>query len=364
MKRLSVFPFLFFVLLAIRCIGQTNRDEPAPHGTQILFLGTAGGPPLYEERSEPATLLIVDGRKYLIDCGIGTMQRMLQAGIPSEQVEQIFLSHLHSDHDLGLVDVMANDFFSLNSASGAGHMIQIFGPPQTKELVDTAFHFIAISVRPFAAENPASYPSNNGHLASPFVVHEVERVGTIFRDDKIRVIAAENTHYALMSAASRKQMKSYSYRFETAHGVIVFTGDTGPSDAVASMAKDADVFVAEASSLDPEDLDRFVSLMAAQNQWSPARTKAFHAHMQREHLDAASIGKLASKAHVGSVLLYHYRPRDKNDVAAYISGVKTYFPGPVFASADLDRYCLVAITGKGSGAAFMVNPCREQSPAH
>jgi ribonuclease BN (tRNA processing enzyme) len=363
MKRLFVLSFLLFVLMGIRCIAQTNRDEPAPHGTQILFLGTAGGPPLDEERSEPATLLIVDGRKYLIDCGIGTMQRMLQAAIPSEQVEQIFLSHLHSDHDLGLVDVMANDFFSLNSAS-ARHMIQIFGPPQTKELVDTAFHFIAISVRPFAAQNPSAYKTNDGHLASPFVVHEVERVGTIFRDDRIRVIAAENTHYALMSVASRKQMKSYSYRFETAHGVIVFTGDTGPSDAVASLASGADVFVAEASSRDPEDLDRFVSLAATQNHWSPARTKAFHAHMQREHLDAASIGHLASKAHVGSVLLYHYRPQNKNDVAAYISGVKKYFAGPVFASADLDRYCLDATHGKGSGATFVVNPCREQSPAH
>lgn len=363
MKRVFVLPLLLFVLLAIRCIGKTNKDEPALHGTQILFLGTAGGPPLDEERSEPATLLIVDGRKYLIDCGIGTMQRMLQAGIPSEQVEEIFLSHLHSDHDLGLVDVMANDFFRLNSAS-ARHRIQIFGPPQTKELVDTAFHFIAISVRPFAAANPSDYQTKDGQLASPFVAHEVERVGTIFRDDRIRVIAAENTHYALMPAASRKQMRSYSYRFETAHGVIVFTGDTGPSDAVASLANGADVFVAEASSRDPEGLDRFVSLMATQNHWSPGRTKDFRAHMQRQHLDAASIGQLASKAHVGSVLLYHYRPRNKDDEAAYISGVKKYFPGPVFASADLDRYCLDAPPGKGREATFMVNPCREQSPAH
>ncbi|HEV2397971.1 MAG TPA: hypothetical protein VGS27_13575, partial [Candidatus Sulfotelmatobacter sp.] len=257
----------------------------------------------------------------------------------------------------------ANDFFRMNTGN-ARHMIQIFGPPQTKELVDTAFHFIAISVRPFAAENPSAYQTNDGHLASPFVAHDVEREGTIFRDDKLRVIAAENTHYALMSAASRKQMRSYSYRFETAHGVIVFTGDTGPSDVVASLANGADVFVAEASSRDPEDLDRFVSLTATQNHWSPARTKAFGAHMQREHLDAASIGQLASKAHVGSVLLYHYRPRNKDDEAAYVSGVKKYFPGPVFASADLDRYCLDATHRKGSEATLMVNLCREQSPVH
>ena len=38
------------------------------HDTELLMLGTAGGPPLRKDRSEPATLLIVDGRPYLIDC--------------------------------------------------------------------------------------------------------------------------------------------------------------------------------------------------------------------------------------------------------------------------------------------------------
>src|SRR5690348_9175219 len=84
--------------------------------TEVLFLGTAGGPPLRLDRSEPSTLLVVDGRPYLIDCGIGTMRRMLRAGVKSEQVRTIFLTHLHADHDLGLADVMANDFFRQSTA--------------------------------------------------------------------------------------------------------------------------------------------------------------------------------------------------------------------------------------------------------
>jgi hypothetical protein len=46
-------------------------------GVQILLLGTKGGPPLLLDRSESSTLLIVDGRRYLIDCGIGTGYTML-----------------------------------------------------------------------------------------------------------------------------------------------------------------------------------------------------------------------------------------------------------------------------------------------
>jgi ribonuclease BN (tRNA processing enzyme) len=307
------------------------------HLTEILFLGTAGGPPLRVERSEPSTLLIVDGRAYLIDCGIGTMRRMLRAGIKSEDVKTIFFTHLHADHDLGLADVMANDFFR-QSATGHAEPINIYGPPQTKELVDAAFHFISVGFRPF--EN-LPQPSN-GTYESPFVSHEFDRDGVIFQDDKIRVTAAENSHYAMMRPQARAQFKSYSYRIETPHGAVVFTGDTGPSEAVARLAKDADVLVAEANTRDPESRDKTVAAMAARSHWSKAQADAFRAHFTLEHLDTGEIGQLARNAQVKAVLLYHYVPENKADQAAYVTGVEKTFAGAVFAPDDLDRFCLAA----------------------
>mgnify|MGYP001557655682 CR=1 FL=1 len=310
---------------------------PAAQGdrTEILFLGTAGGPPLRLDRSEPSTLLIVDGRAYLIDCGIGTMRRMLRAGVKSEQVRTIFLTHLHGDHDLGLADVMANDFFR-QSLTGRPEPIDIYGPPQTKELVDAAFHFITVAFRPF--ENLPQ--PTNGAYPSPFAAHEFDRDGLVFKDDKIRVTAAENTHYALMPPQRREAFKSYAYRIETPHGVIVFTGDTGPSGAVAHLARGADVLVAEANNGNPEDVEKAVASMAARSHWSPAQAKNFRAHFQVEHLDTHEIGQLAAQAKVKAVLLYHYVPQNKADQAAYVAGVRTAFSGPVFAPDDLDRYCL------------------------
>ena len=303
--------------------------------TEVLFLGTAGGPPLRLERSEPSTLLIVDGQPYLIDCGIGTMRRMLRAGIESEQVRTIFFTHLHGDHDLGLADVMANDFFK-QSAAGHAEPINIYGPPQTKELVDAAFHFITVGFRPFE-EFP---PRTDGSYQSPFVTHEIDRGGVIFQDDKIRVTAAENSHYALMPPRRRGQFKSFSYRIETPHGVIVFTGDTGPSEAVERLAHGADVLVAEASGRDPQDVEKFAASMAARSHWSSEQTRAFRAHFEAEHLDTHEIGHLAAKAQVKAVLLYHYGPENKADQAAYVTGVRKSFSGTVFAPDDLDRYCL------------------------
>ena len=306
--------------------------------TEILFLGTAGGPPLRADRSEPSTLLSVDGRNYLIDCGIGTAHRMVSAGIRSEQVRTIFFTHLHADHDLGLADVMANDF--LQRSPSDDYPINIYGPPQTRELVDAAFRFITIGFRPFAAENQMAYRSDATGSADPFIPHEIDRGGSVFQDDKILVTAAENSHYALMPQKERPNFKSYSYRIETPHGVVVLTGDTGPSDALTHLATGADVLIAEASFRDDDYLNRLVDRMTTENHWSAARANMFRDHFRFEHLDTGEIGQLAAKAVAKAVILYHYYPADKADQQAYIVNVKKHFSGPVFAPDDLDRYCI------------------------
>src|SRR5690348_9048244 len=182
-----------------------------PARTKILFLGTAGGPPLRVDRSEPSTLLIVNGRKYLIDCGIGTARRLVEAGIESNQIKTIFFTHLHADHDMGLADVMANDFFTRQSWAAADP-INIYGPPQTKQLVDAAFQFILVGIRPFAAAGSAT---DRDRLANPFISHEFARGGLVFQDDNIRVTAVENSHYVLIPRQRRSAFKTYSYRIQT-----------------------------------------------------------------------------------------------------------------------------------------------------
>lgn len=336
-------------LIAALALGLTSFSVPVAsqrqtaalraNDTELLMLGTAGGPPLRKDRSEPATLLIVDGRLYLIDCGIGTIRRLVEVGIPSETIGTIFLTHLHPDHDLGLVDVMANDYFHLDLTSDA-RKINIYGPPQTSELVEAAFHYISIPFEVFAAEKPGFQLGRPNHgLTSPFVAHEVDGEGVVYRDDKVQITAAENSHYALMPAQFRAHFKSYSYRIHTPHGVVVITGDTGPSDAVVKLAMGADVLVAEVEE-SSDKLRGFIDQMAAQNHWPPARKQEFAAHMEKEHLTVDSLGELASKAQVQSVLFYHYDPLNKAEQEALVAGMKKYFHGPVLAPMDLDRFCL------------------------
>ena len=69
--------------------------------------------------------------------------------------------------------------------------------------------------------------------------------GMIYQDVNIKVTAVENSHFAFHEGPAAGKHKSYSYRFETPDRVIVFTGDTGPSDAVTELARGADLLVTE-----------------------------------------------------------------------------------------------------------------------
>jgi ribonuclease BN (tRNA processing enzyme) len=328
------------------------RDNPSAgnaKGVQILLLGTKGGPPLLLNRSEPSTLLIVDGRRYLIDCGIGTMRRLVRAGVPSQSIRTIFITHHHPDHDLGLVAVMGNDFYTLDQAGprATTTTIDIYGPPQTGDLVKAVLSFIDIPFGVFEGDGLTS-----GSPVKMFNAHDIDSAGVVFQDDKIRVTAVENTHFTLMPAKYHTRMKSYAYRFDTRYGAIVFTGDTGPSDAVTRLAKGADVLVSEV--IDIPAITKYVNGLAEQGHWTQKRKEDLMAHMKFEHLPMKDLGEMATKAHVKSLVLDHYVP--VQDPAIFVSGVKKYFSGPMLAGEDLAQYCLGA-PGVSRTDAHTLRPC-------
>src|SRR3546814_19231575 len=71
---------------------------------------------------------------------------------------------------------------------------------------------------------------------------DITKGGLVYSDGRVKVFAAENTHYQTFNAG---RDKSFSYRFETPGRVIVFSGDTGPSEALTELARGADILVSE-----------------------------------------------------------------------------------------------------------------------
>lgn len=314
----------------------TSKIDPAEHTTRIIFLGTGSGPFDRKFRSQPAHLMVVDGTPYLIDAGAGVVRQLIWAGYQPGQISMIFFTHLHMDHDMGLPALMSfiwmtRNYLKKNEFPSAP--VQIYGPPWTKFLVRTALQFLSVPERIFRSEMTLS------PAAPMFKAHDFDHNGLVYQDNKIRVTAVENTHYHFRpgSASVKAGDKSYSYRFDTPAGSVVFTGDTGPSKAVAKLAKGANVLVSEV--IDEKATEAYLSSLAP---LPPAAAAKLDYHMSHEHLRPEVIGKMAAKDHVGVVLLTHFTPGldTETNMTMYTAGVRKYYDGPVIATKDLFEYDL------------------------
>lgn len=352
--------FIFYLsIIPVKGFAQTKPSVNVQNDAEILFLGTSGGPALQKDRSRPSTLFIVGGQQYLIDCGIGTIGRMVQADIQSQSIRTIFITHHHPDHDLGLAALMADQYFKV----GPGDTINIYGPPQTKEFVAAAFRYISIPYNVFAAEPAIGFWAGNGDsdLRDPFKAHDIQPGKVFYQDGKIRVTAVENTHYKLIPARFRARMKSYSYRFETPYGVIVFTGDTGLTDSVVQLAQGADILVSQVGGMNKNGNRLMMQMLVKNLHWSHEREQGLIDHVNNELMDLQEVGELASRARVKSVLFYHYPPANPE---AYVSEMKKYYSGPVFAPSDLDRYCLTKQADNGGTSKSVISLCQKHPVVH
>ena len=300
-------------------------DGAADHTVQIVLLGTKGGPGADAQRSEPASLLTVDGKSYLIDVGDGTARQLAAANHTPASVRTIFITHHHLDHTAGLEPLMALSWIGGGLSGQAAPPVEIYGPPATRFLVDAAERYIGVSERIFRAGIP-TLPT----VASMFAAHDIDRDGLAYRDDRVRVTAVENTHFHHPSKGTDGvRDRSLSYRFDTPAGSVVFTGDTGPSDAVAKLAEGADILVSEVYRPDP-------SLGGPKTAGSSALGKQLAEHMATEHLTPEEVGKLAARAHVKKVVLSHLVTGNSPEAEqALKDGVHKFFDGPVIVGHDL-----------------------------
>ena len=78
----------------------------APHESTVVVLLGTGMPRPDPEASGPATAVVVGERVFLVDAGPGVERRLAAAHLPIDGVTALFVTHLHSDHTLGLPDLI------------------------------------------------------------------------------------------------------------------------------------------------------------------------------------------------------------------------------------------------------------------
>lgn len=306
-------------------------EASTERGTRLILLGTGGGPGVRANRSQPASLLVVDGHSYLIDCGDGTTQQLKRAGHYASELEGIFLTHLHFDHVGGLYALIGLNW----TLQATSRPVNIYGPTGTQALLKGIESGLTIPEQLFTKILPPRLPIANilqGHDS------DVTQAQVVFSDERVKVTAVENAHYSAIMADARYYgvTRSYAYKFETRDRTIVFTGDTGPSQAVTQLAWGADILVSEVIDIDP--------ILAAMKRKYPNSTSdlqsQFIAHQKQEHLTPEEIGKMAERAKVGMVVLTHIVPGADTEASSlrYTQGVRGTYHGPVIAGRDLDEF--------------------------
>ncbi|MFK7888574.1 MAG: MBL fold metallo-hydrolase [Gammaproteobacteria bacterium] len=290
----------------------------------FVTLGTNGGPVAEVGHAQPANALQVGRDVYLIDAGDGAAGQLIGAGFQLQQVQAVFLSHLHFDHTGGVLALLGSRI-QTNTRS----LLTIYGPPGTKDFVEG----LLASMAP-VMEAAYGMPGKSWQTK----VEAKELIdGDIIELKDLTVTTAQNSHFAIpQSDTTPEKAKSLSFRFDLANRSIVYTGDTGPSANVEKLAKGADLLVSEMMDI-PVVLERArVYLPNAPEQVFVSMEWHFRAH----HLTPVQVGELAAAAGVGEVVITHQAPKIATDdhKKKILDGVRSAFDGPVVLARDLDRY--------------------------
>jgi ribonuclease BN (tRNA processing enzyme) len=319
--------FLLTLGLSALPVSGYAQSVPGDSGTRVFTIGTGGGPSPRATRAQSANMLTVNGKYYIVDAGDGTTRRLAEMKVPLRQIGTIFITHGHNDHTGGLG-------YLLDAAWTAQRTepIHVYGPPTTEALVKAAVQYFSFDAAIRISDGTRSVP-----IEKVFFGHDV-LPGTVYNDGNVKVTAVENSHFHFKPGSPANGItNSYAYRFETSDRVVVFTGDTGPSEAVTTLAQDADLLVSEVGS--PDDVMEFRKRSGQWDLMSESEKRDFIRHQVEEHLTPEAVGQMATKARVKAVVLTHLLPRPgTEDYEPFADEVRRHFSGPVSIANDLASF--------------------------
>ena len=301
----------WLLVAAALCVtGAPTRAQTTPR-TRLVILGT-GTPNADPERSGPATAVVVDGQAYIVDAGAGVVRRAAKAArddhIPAlrpSRLDRLFLTHLHSDHTLGLPDLLLTPW-----VLDRPDPLTVYGPPGTKRMMDLIGEAWSEDI---AIRRDGLEPHDHNRDAYKSVAHDV-LPGVIYQDSLVKVTAYPVKHGSWAHA--------YAYRFEGPDRTIVISGDTSPTDVIAEACAGCDVLVHEVYSA-----ERFKT--------RPPEWQRYH---KAFHTSTVELAAIANRARPKMLVLYHQLYWGTDDAGLVKEMRSAGYAGPLASARDLDVF--------------------------
>ena len=288
--------------------GPVARATPPEGRSKLVVLGS-GTPNADPDRFGPALAVVVDDRAYLVDAGVGVVRRAAAAArsgigaLEAKRLTYAFITHLHSDHTLGLADLMLTPW-----VLDRDQPLDLYGPPGLRAMVEHLRKAYAEDVRIRTTGGEPAHSAEGRRVR----VHECAP-GVVYRDDLVTVTAFAVKHGAWADA--------FGYRFQTPDRTIVISGDTGPESRIDEQCQRCDVLVHEVYS-------------EAGFASRPAEWQAYHA---RYHTSSRQLASIASRARPALVVLYHQLIWSSTE-EELLKEVRAGYDGKIASAHDLDVF--------------------------
>jgi len=218
---------------------------------KVTLLGT-GNPRPVLSRFGPSILVEAGNQKLLFDCGRGVTQRLFQLGIPFNDANSLFLTHLHSDHTVGIPDLWLTGWIMDRTSP-----LRIWGPAGTKDMVvhlQQAWAFDVHTRRDVDEKLPAT--------GAVIEATDIEQ-GVVYEKNGVKVTAFLVDHGPVKPA--------FGYRVDYNGHSVTLSGDTRFSENLIRFAAGTDVLIHEV--LDPE---AYAKLRNSMNDEERAKVIAHH----------------------------------------------------------------------------------------
>ena len=272
---------------------------------RLVLLGTKGGPGVRARGAMPtSTLLELDGRKIVVDCGIGVTKGLVEAGVDLKDLDLIFITHLHSDHLLELGPLIHTAW-----CTGLRGGVTVYGP-------EGIAGYWAGFLASMSYDNAIRVYDEGRTPLAEMVTVITYGTGVVMAGD-LAVSALLVPHPPLEHC--------YALRFDGTKSVTM-SGDTAYFPPLANFAAGSDVLVHEAM------LAAGIDLIVQKTGLG----ERLRAHLHAAHTTADNAARIARAAGVGRLVLNHLIPVDdpRFTPADWYAQTSAIWNGPVTLGND------------------------------